>query len=111
MGLAVTSLALPQSDPTSPRLVTLPPLARYPASQKMSQLSNNAANTDSSTPGVSEAKDYPTQYNLPPKKRADWKGTDMPSHAEDRRTVNILPGVIRHTSSPDSSLAYYYNYK
>ena len=79
-------------------------------------MSQFTANTDSSSQKLSEAKEYPTQYNLPPKKRADWKGTDMPSHtqctgSEDRRTVNILPGVIRHTSSPDSSLAYYYNYK
>ena len=78
-------------------------------------MSQYGTNTDSSTPGLSEAKDYPTQYNLPPKKRADWKGTEMPSYAqagsEYTRTVNILPGVIRHTSSPDGSLAYYYNYK
>ena len=29
---------------------------------------------------------------------------------EEARTVTILPGVIRHTSCPKMSLAYYYNY-
>ena len=28
----------------------------------------------------------------------------------EARKVKILPGVIRHTSCPDISLAYYYNY-
>ena len=28
----------------------------------------------------------------------------------EARQVKILPGVIRHTSCPDISLAYYYNY-
>ena len=27
------------------------------------------------------------------------------------KAVSIVPGVIRHTSQPNTSLAYYYNYK
>ena len=56
------------------------------------------------------------QSNLPPKKRFDWKesgkdGKDTEnegSKTEDSRTV--LPGVIRHTSCPDTNLAYYYTH-
>ena len=29
---------------------------------------------------------------------------------EETKTVSFLPGVIRHTSCPNSALAYYYDY-
>ena len=56
------------------------------------------------------------QSNLPPKKRFDWKesaedGKDRENEGSktgDTRTV--LPGVIRHTSCPDTNLAYYYTH-
>jgi hypothetical protein len=34
----------------------------------------------------------------------------IPKQEEPLQTVHILPGVIRHTSCPDSSLAFYYKY-
>ena len=69
---------------------------------------------------------------LPLKKRS-WKGvhgvseenikqnnfhsmhSDIFFHNKERKfsssnNVNVLPGVIRHTSCPDNTLAYYYNY-
>ena len=61
------------------------------------------------------------QNNLPPKKR--FENQNVPSYkegeasslnkeykTEESKTVSILPGVIRHTACPDSSLAYYYDY-
>ena len=66
------------------------------------------------------------QNNLPPKKRFENKNVpsykegeassqeiqnqESKSKTEDSKTVSILPGVIRHTSCPNSSLAYYYDY-
>ena len=45
------------------------------------------------------------------KKEAEpLKNNIIPNQEENWKTVHILPGVIRHTSSPDSSLAYYYKY-
>ena len=35
--------------------------------------------------------------------------TNNEKHQGENKLVKIIPGVIRHTSSPDHSLAYYYN--
>jgi hypothetical protein len=64
------------------------------------------------------------RQNLPPKKR--FENQNYPSYkegeasnkqipnqeskTEETKTMSILPGVIRHTSCPNSSLAYYYDY-
>ena len=37
-------------------------------------------------------------------------GTDGHLQKPEAKKARILPGVIRHTSCPDRSLAYYYNY-
>ena len=64
------------------------------------------------------------QNNLPPKKIFENKNypsykegeasgqqiQNPESKTEETKTVSILPGVIRHTSCPNSSLAYYYDY-
>ena len=87
----VTSLILPQSvsNRQKKRILALFILGGKPLLVKISEaeagpnMSHYTTNTDSSTTSISEAKDDPTQYNLPPKKRADWNRlTDLPSHAQ-----------------------------
>ena len=74
--------------------------------------------------GLSNCISHARQNNLPPKKR--FENQHVPSYTEDEassqqiqnqeskteesKAVSILPGVIRHTSCPNNSLAYYYNY-
>ena len=83
--------------------------------------------TDQAFQQMGNNKDYRSdQRKLPPKKRfratfenggfigkeeaEPLKNNIIPNQEENLKTVHILPGVIRHTSSPDSSLAYYYKY-
>ena len=60
-----------------------------------------------------------TTLNLLPKKRFEnqnfnsWQeGSELneESKTEESKTVSILAVVISHTSCPDNTLAYYYNY-
>jgi hypothetical protein len=85
------------------------------------------ANTDCSQTegsGLSNCISHARQNNLPHKKR--FENQNIPSYKEDKassqqiqnqeskteesKAVSILPGVIRHTSCPNNSLAYYYDY-
>ena len=59
------------------------------------------------------------QNNLPPKKRSEnqnypsykeGEASSQTKKTEETKTVSFLPGVIRHTSCPNSALAYYYDY-
>ena len=76
--------------------------------------------------GSSNFISHARQNHLPPKKRFENKNVpsykegeassqeiqnqESKSKTEESKTISILPGVIRHTSCPDSSLAYYYDY-
>ena len=80
----------------------------------------DGANTGiSQTEGRGHINSHANQNSLPPKKRFEnqnfnsWKEGPQPneeSKTEERQKVSILAGVIRHTSCPDNTLAYYYNY-
>ena len=39
-----------------------------------------------------------------------FHSNSIPKQVGNLKTVHIFPGVIRHTSNPDTSLAYYYKY-
>ena len=76
--------------------------------------------------GSSNFISHARQNNLPPKKRFENKNVpsykegeassqeiqnqESKSKTEETKTVSILAGVIRHTSCPNVSLAYYYDY-
>ena len=60
------------------------------------------------------------QKNLPVKKRPMTVISDMPEKDQKQwlgrqkeyiKKAKILPGVIRHGSCPNRTLAYYYNYE
>ena len=95
--------------------------------QKMKSNEDDAANTDLyQTSGSVHTThiSHTNQNNLPPKKRFENQNfnpsdggevssqqiINQESKPEESKTILILPGVIRHTSCPDSSLAFYYHY-
>ena len=95
--------------------------------QKMKSNEDDAENKDlsqTSGSGYTTHISHTNQNNLPPKKRFEnqnFNSSDggevssqqilnQESKPEESKTVLILPGVIRHTSCPDNTLAYHYNY-
>ena len=61
-----------------------------------------------------ETKQSSSKSFLPPKKRfghfTEYSNTEESTETKvEKKTPLILPGVIRHTSCPDHSLAYFIN--
>ena len=87
--------------------------------QNMKSVEDGEKSGFSQAEGRGHSNSHASQNNLPPKKRFEnqnfnsWQeGSELneESKTEESKTVSILAVVISHTSCPDNTLAYYYNY-